>query len=77
MAEKEKQTTDKFQVQREDGSRGVVTEVTTYLIHAQTGHRVKCQVDYFLEGESESLSVDSDPDIFRDYIRGETFRRVR
>jgi hypothetical protein len=74
MPQKEKRTTDRFLVQREDGPKDVVTEVTTFLIHEATGHRAAIQIEWFLDGES-LIQDQSDDGIFRN-TRG-TFRRVR
>jgi len=52
MPKKETRTTATFPVEREDGSREVVTEETTFLIHKGTGQRSPCQMEWFLDGDS-------------------------
>jgi hypothetical protein len=76
MQQTETRMTDTFQVQCEDGSINVVTEVTTFLIHEGTEQRAPCQIVWFLGGES-LIRDQSDHDIFRNGLRGEIFRRIR
>jgi hypothetical protein len=73
MAETEEQTSAAFQVQREDGSKFVLTEVTTFLIHEGDGHRVPCQIEWFVDGKS----VIRDRHVFKNFVTGEIFRIVR
>src|SRR5215467_16241002 len=70
MPEKEEQTTAAFQVQREDGSRFVLTEVATFLVHEGDGHRVPCQIEWFVDGKS----VIRDRHVFKNLVTGEIFR---
>jgi hypothetical protein len=72
MPETEEQTTA-FQVQREDGSRFVLTEVTTFLIHEGDRHRVPCQIEWFVDDKS----VIRDRHVFKNFVTGEIFRIVR
>lgn len=76
MPENETKITATFRVEREDGSREVVTERTTFLIHKGTGGRSPCQIDWFLGGES-LIRDPTNEDEFRNGITGETFRRIR
>ena len=73
MPETEEQTTAAFQVQREDGSRFVLTEVATFLVHEGDGHRVPCQIEWFVDGKS----VIRDRHVFKNLVTGEIFRIVR
>jgi hypothetical protein len=73
MPETEEQTTAEFQVQREDGSRFVLSEVTTFLVHEEDGHRVPCQIEWFVDGKS----VIRDRHVFKNFATGEIFRIVR
>src|SRR5262249_31400109 len=73
MPETEEQTTAAFQVQREDGSRFVLTEVATFLVHEGDGHRVPCQIEWFVDGKS----VIRDRHVFKNLVTGEIFRTVR
>ena len=73
MPETEEQTTAAFQVQREDGSRFVLTEVATFLVHEADGHRVPCQIEWFVDGKS----VIRDRHVFKNLVTGEIFRFVR
>ena len=73
MPEAEEQTTAAFQVQREDGSRFVLTEVATFLVHEGDGHRVPCQIEWFVDGKS----VIRDRHVFKNLVTGEIFRVVR
>ena len=73
MPETEEQTTAAFQVQREDGSRFVLTEVATFLVHEADGHRVPCQIEWFVDGKS----VIRDRHVFKNLVTGEIFRIVR
>ena len=73
MPEAEEQTTAAFQVQREDGSRFVLTEVATFLVHEGDGHRVPCQIEWFVDGKS----VIRDRHVFKNLVTGEIFRIVR
>ena len=75
MSRRERQTTRMFQVRREDGSRYVAIEVTTFLI-PEYEHRRSIQVEWFLGGKS-LIQDQSDIDTFRDALTGEIFRRVR
>jgi hypothetical protein len=52
MPETEEQTTAEFQVQREDGSKFILTEVTTFLVQEEDGHRVPSQIEWFVDGKS-------------------------
>jgi hypothetical protein len=70
MSRRERQTTRMFQVRREDGSKYVAIEVTTFLI-PETGYRRAIQIEWFLGGNQ------SDHDTFRDALTGEIFRRIR
>jgi hypothetical protein len=72
--ERERQTTRMFQVQREDGSRYVAIEVTTFSIDG--GIRRATQIEWFLGGKS-LIRDQSHHDTFRDALTGEIFRRVR
>ena len=47
MSRRERQTTRMFQVRREDGSRYVAIEVTTFLI-PESGYRRAIQIEWFL-----------------------------
>ena len=76
MTQKETKTTATFQVERKNGSRELVIERTTYLIHRGDGHRAVYQTEWFLDGES-LIRDPSDHDVFRNGITGETFRRIR
>ena len=73
MPETEEQTTAAFQVQREDGSRFVLTEVATFLVQEGDGHRVPCQIEWFVDGKS----VIRDRHVFKNLVTGEIFRIVR
>jgi hypothetical protein len=53
MSQTEEQTTAEFQVQREGGSRFVLTEVTTFSVQEGDGHRVPSQIEWFVDGKSE------------------------
>jgi hypothetical protein len=75
MSRRERQTTRMFQVRREDGSRYVAIEVTTFLI-PDAGFRRATQIEWFLGGKS-LIQDQSDHDIFRDALTGEIFRRIR
>jgi hypothetical protein len=73
MPETEEQTTAEFQVQREDGSRFVLAEVATFLVHEGDGHRVPYQIEWFVDGKS----VIRDRHVFKNLVTGEIFRIVR
>jgi len=73
--ERERQATRTFQVQRDDGSRYVAIEVTTFLI-PESGLRHAIQIEWFFGGKS-LIQDQSNHDTFRDALTGETFRRVR
>jgi hypothetical protein len=75
MSRRERQTTRMFQVEREEGSRYVAIEVTTFLI-PESGFRRPIQIEWFLGGKS-LIQDQSDHDTFRDALTGEIFRRVR
>jgi hypothetical protein len=75
MSRREKQTTRMFKVQRQDGSRYVAIEVTTFLI-PDAGFRRATQIEWFLGGKS-LIQDQLDHDTFRDALAGEIFRRVR
>ncbi len=72
MPETEEQTTAEFQVQREDGSRFVLTEAT-FLVHEGDGHRVPSQIKWFVDGKS----VIRDRHVFKNFDTGEIFRILR
>jgi hypothetical protein len=76
MSERETKITDRFQVEREDGSRETVTEETTFLIHKGDNHKVPVQIDWYLNGDS-LIRDQSDHGVFRNDITAETFRRIR
>jgi len=76
MSETETRITARFEVERKDGSRETITEKTVFLIHKGDNHRAPYQVEWFLDGES-LIRDQSDHNIFRNGITGETFRRVR
>jgi hypothetical protein len=73
-SERERQTTRMFRVQREDGSRYVAIEVTTFSIDG--GIRRATQIEWFLGGKS-LIQDQSDRETFRDALTGEIFRKVR
>jgi hypothetical protein len=73
MPETEEQTTAEFQVQREDGSKFILTEVTTFSVHEGDGHRVPSQIEWFVDGKS----VVRDRHVFKNCVTGEIFRIVR
>jgi hypothetical protein len=73
MPETEEQTTAEFQVQREDGSKFILTEVTTFLVQEGDGHRVPSQIEWFVDGKS----VVRDRHVFKNCVTGEIFRIVR
>jgi hypothetical protein len=75
MSRRERQTTRMFRVQRENGSRYVAIEVTTFLI-LESGLRRAIQIEWFLGGKS-LIQDQSHHDTFRDAVTGEIFRRVR
>lgn len=75
MSRRERQTTRMFKVRREDGSKYVAIEVTTFLI-PESGLRRAVQIEWFLGGKS-LIQDQSDHDTFRDALTGEIFRRVR
>jgi hypothetical protein len=64
-----------FEVRREDGSKYVAIEVTTFLI-LESGFRRATQIEWFLGGKS-LIQDRSDHDTFRDALTGEIFLRVR
>jgi len=46
------------------------TEVATFLVHEGDGHRVPCQIEWFVDGKS----VIRDRHVFKNLVTGEIFR---
>jgi hypothetical protein len=73
-ADTETIVTGRFEVECEDGSRAIVIEKTTYLIHRASGHRSPNQRDYSLNGES-LYEAPIGSGVFKNAF-GKTFKKV-